>query len=76
MDLIVCHTYSVTNAHYFHGLLQDCSNSVANALELLQSCTEPSIKVLLLYFVVVRYWPYDCFSVHELIGPWENWIRL
>ena len=24
------------------GLLQDCSNSIANALELLQSCTKPS----------------------------------
>ena len=26
---------------YFDGLVQDCSNSIANALELLQSCTEP-----------------------------------
>ena len=25
------------------GFVQDCSNSIANALELLQSCTEPSI---------------------------------
>ena len=23
------------------GLVQDCNNSIANALELLQSCTEP-----------------------------------
>ena len=23
------------------GLVQDCSNSIANALELLQSCTKP-----------------------------------
>ena len=28
---------------YFDGLGQDCSNSIANALELLQSCTKPSI---------------------------------
>ena len=29
----------------FHvdGLVQDCSNSIANALELLQSCPKPSI---------------------------------
>ena len=27
---------------YFDGLVQDCSNSIANALELLQSCTKPS----------------------------------
>ena len=25
-------------------LVQDCSNSIANALELLQSCTNPSIS--------------------------------
>ena len=27
---------------YIDGLAQDCSNSIANALELLQSCTKPS----------------------------------
>ena len=26
------------------GWAQDCSNSIANALELLQSCTKPSIS--------------------------------
>ena len=26
------------------GLVQDCSNSIANALELLQSCTKSSYK--------------------------------
>ena len=31
------------NVTYFEGLEQDCSNSIANALELLQSCTKPSI---------------------------------
>ena len=29
----------------FEGLMQDCSNSIANALELLQSCTNPSNSV-------------------------------
>ena len=28
------------------GLVQDCSNSIANALELLQSCTKPSVMGL------------------------------
>ena len=28
---------------YIDGLVQGCSNSIANALELLQSCTKPSI---------------------------------
>ena len=27
---------------YMDGLVQDSSNSIANALELLQSCTKPS----------------------------------
>ena len=29
--------------NHFDGLAQDCSNSIANALELLKSCTKPSI---------------------------------
>ena len=28
---------------YIEGLVQDCSDSIANALELLQSCIKPSI---------------------------------
>ena len=31
---------------YFHGLVQDCCNSIANALELQQSCNEPLIWVV------------------------------
>ena len=30
--------------HYFVDLVQDCSNSTANAVELLQSCTKLSIS--------------------------------
>ena len=29
--------------NHYDGLVQDCSNSIANALELLQSCTKPSV---------------------------------
>ena len=32
-----------TGSDYIDGLVQDCGNSIANALELLQSCTKPSI---------------------------------
>ena len=32
---------------YIDGLVQNCSNSIANALELLQSCTKPSIRTYL-----------------------------
>ena len=31
-----------SNGHDFDGLVQDCSNSSALAMELLQSCTKPS----------------------------------
>ena len=33
---------------YFDGLVQDCGNSSALAMELLQSCTKPSIAMELL----------------------------
>ena len=33
----------LNNLYYLNGLVQDCSNSTANALELLQSC----IKLLM-----------------------------
>ena len=36
---------SLRNDH-FDGLVQDCSNSIADALELLQSFTKPSISSL------------------------------
>ena len=31
---------------HIDGLVQDCSNSIANTLEWLQSCTKPSIYFL------------------------------
>ena len=36
-------------AFYLDGLGQDCSLSIANALEILQSCTKPSICVVAVY---------------------------
>ena len=37
----VIHDFFLDN---INGLVQDCSNSIANALELLQSCTKPLIS--------------------------------
>ena len=34
---------SQVQMQYIDGLVQDCSNSIANALELLQSWTKPGI---------------------------------
>ena len=44
----ICHFFilhTTTEESYIVGLEQDCSNSIANALELLQSCTKPSIGI-------------------------------
>ena len=40
MSCIVIKFKDVAN---IDGLVQDCSNSIANALDLLQSCTKPLI---------------------------------
>ena len=37
---------------YINGLVQDCSNSIANALELLPSCTKPLIYASLSWAVI------------------------
>ena len=37
--------------YHFDGLVQDYSISIANALEMLQSCTKPSIYLWCLYFL-------------------------
>ena len=36
---------------HIDDLVQDCSNSIANALELLQSCTKPSMCQLGMYLI-------------------------
>ena len=36
-------TEQMLTNHHIDGLVQHCSNSIANALELLQSCTKPSM---------------------------------
>ena len=40
--------YSNSAIGYIDGLMQDSSNSIANPLKLLQSCTKPSILFLML----------------------------
>ena len=37
------------------GLVQDCSNSIANAPGLLQSCTKPSVCNLVLFYVFIMF---------------------
>ena len=49
---------------HFDGLVQDCSNSSALAMELLQSCTKPSILLTLKTFINEKnhWWRYELFA--------------
>ena len=42
MDILT-HSLIGSGLHEIDGLVQDCNISIANALEILQSCTKPSI---------------------------------
>ena len=48
-DTLTPYTVDYFEKKYIDGLVQDCSNSIANAQELLQSCTKPSIYTCTFY---------------------------
>ena len=48
---IGCISFALSHQYDIDGLVQDCSNSIANALELLQSCTKPSIYCIQAIFL-------------------------
>ena len=50
---------------HIDGLVQDCSNSIANALELLQSCTKPLIYVNISSCIMFDY------GVHKHVIHWK-----
>ena len=45
--------FHATNNYHIDGLQPNCSISIANALEILQSCTKPSMMTLLIIQVLV-----------------------
>ena len=51
-EVLLCHPSWLN--YDIDGLVQDCSNSIALAMELLQSCTKPSIYVWLIVWHVGR----------------------
>ena len=55
------------------GIVQDCSNSIANALELLQSCTKPSICTDSHCFLHSCQWKH-CES-NLIINEWQSTWR-
>ena len=59
---------------HIKGLVQDCSNSIANALELLQSCTKPSICDTILWYCLLSYWL--LFVEINSAWPWQELMIL
>ena len=61
---------------HIEGLEQDCSNSIANALELLQSCAKPSIlpcsplPTLLLWCPIFSHWGLVLSFGSDFLLPW------
>ena len=58
---------------FLYGLVQDCSNSITNVLELLQSCTKPSIWSLICDGVANMIW---CFSHVRGRRIRVSWLQL
>ena len=56
----------VLNHIYIDSLVQDCCNSIANALELLQSCTKPLISSLLQN---VKFWKLSKWKFLDTLSP-------
>ena len=54
--IIIIYDYAYIDIRFIQnltdGLVQDCSNSFANAMELLQSCTKPSILPCWFYYTM------------------------
>ena len=65
---------------YIDGLVQDCSNSIANTLELLKSCTKSTAMTYFTHFQMVLFmWPTwgPPGSCRPQIGPiWAPWTLL
>ena len=63
------------------GLVQDCSNSIANALELLQSCTKPSISCIIFFLFHQMFqrndywWKVGIIIMYQETGSWWHGER-
>ena len=57
---------------YFHGFVQDCSNSSANTLELLQSCTKPARVASLPQGLLNN----KMIAPVTVKWPWRIWVKL
>ena len=70
---------------YIDGLLQDCSTSSALEMELLQSCTEPSIcwlhahgnqqhKHISILYIFFHIYVYEIFIMNTKMANWLRWL--
>ena len=60
-------------SRYFDGLVQDCSNSIANALEFLQSCTKQSVYCTSVYSMTMQNIHMHVCCVAMTMITDENW---
>ena len=70
----------VYTSFYFYGLATDCSNSIANALELLQSCIKPSICGFKLqpqvYFYFIALFSKPCCIFPDVLRVYGSAVNL
>ena len=58
------------STNYIDGIVQDCSISIANSLEILQSCTKPTIYDLEENFAQIHF-PGWQFYLPWVVGQWD-----
>ena len=56
LTMYTCVCFITSMSYYIDSLVQDCSNSSALALELLTSCTKPSIYPAANVSITILYW--------------------
>ena len=71
LNLYQTTTSTIGQRLYINGLVQECSNSTANALELLQSCTKPLIHDMESFQLSVLQLLYTL-SSHQVCNSFED----
>ena len=60
----------------FDGLVEGCSNSIASALELLQSCAKPSDYDHMLLYMLMFTWSDKYANLHTTMGYYVNFLMM
>ena len=70
INIVMLHLYY--HLSYINVFIQDCNNSIANALELLQSCTKPlmwTVTTLIIIAISIE-------VNHEFSSSWSILLNL